>query len=339
MAELTPAVVGIDEVRELAQQARLADTHGPLVVISETISDPQLTFDPLLLGAEPCVVVGSDVAASSPEERTLIIANVARMPIAAITTCQLIRATVAMSAHPNTTEARLLLESATYSTLQSGPEFGQWFAERRTRLAARAAARVPAAGDPAAGAQEHGPAVLLERADHELHIVLNRPHHGNAVNRQLRDEVCEGLALCGSDPSIDTVVLRGNGTHFCTGGDLDEFGTFANPADAHVVRTQRSPTRMLAGLHGHVHRHAILHGNCAGSGVELAAFADHVDAHPATTFWLPELSLGLVPGAGGTVSIVDRIGGPRTAWLLLTGTRITATTALQWGLVNAILTI
>ncbi len=318
---MIPAYVSIDEVRELAHQRRLADTYGPLLVIQESLDYPEVLLHAAALGAEPCVVIGSDVVALSAEDRERIVENVGRSPIAAVTTCQLIRASVSMSDVPNSTEARLLLESTTYSTLQSGPEFTRWQAERK-----RASTRMPIPG----------PAVLLDRIGKELQITLNRPHRGNAVNRQLRDELSEGLALCLSDPSIDALALRGNGPHFSTGGDLDEFGTFANPADAQVIRTQRSPARLLSALSGSVHRRAHLHGNSAGSGIELAAFADHVTSKVDTTFWLPELSLGLVPGAGGTVSIVDRIGAPRTVWLLLTGTRIDATTALEWGLIDEI---
>jgi enoyl-CoA hydratase/carnithine racemase len=73
-----------------------------------------------------------------------------------------------------------------------------------------------------------------------------------------------------------------------------------------------------------------------GSGVELAAFAGRVVAHPDTTFSLPELSMGLLPGAGGTVSLPGRIGRHRTAWLMLTGHRIDARTAQAWGLVDEI---
>ena len=324
---MIPALVSIDEVRELAHQRRLADTYGPLLVIQESLDYPEVLLHSAALGAEPCVVIGSDVVVSSAEDRERIVDNVRRSPIAAVTTCQLIRASVSMSDVPNSTEARLLLESTTYSTLQSGPEFARWQAERRERSSTRS--RVDSVPDPE-------PAVLLDRNDNELQITLNRPHRGNAVNRQLRDELSEGLALCLSDPSLDALALRGNGPHFSTGGDLDEFGTFANPADAQVIRTQRSPARLLSALSGNVHRRAHLHGNSAGSGVELAAFADHVTAKVDTTAWLPELSLGLVPGAGGTVSIVDRIGGPRTVWLLLTGTRIDATTALEWGLIDEI---
>jgi enoyl-CoA hydratase/carnithine racemase len=62
-----------------------------------------------------------------------------------------------------------------------------------------------------------------------------------------------------------------------------------------------------------------------------------VRAHPNTVFGLPELSLGLLPGAGGTVSVTRRIGRWRTAYLVLSGRRIDAATALRWGLVDEIL--
>jgi enoyl-CoA hydratase/carnithine racemase len=73
-----------------------------------------------------------------------------------------------------------------------------------------------------------------------------------------------------------------------------------------------------------------------GAGIEVPALAGHVVADPAAVISLPELALGLVPGAGGTASIPRRIGRQRTAALALSGTRIDAATALSWGLVDEI---
>ncbi|HRD62678.1 MAG TPA: enoyl-CoA hydratase/isomerase family protein, partial [Nocardioides sp.] len=77
-------------------------------------------------------------------------------------------------------------------------------------------------------------------------------------------------------------------------------------------------------------------GACIGAGIEIPAFAETVVATPDAWFRLPELSMGLVPGAGGTVSIPRRIGRWRTAWLLLTGRDLAAATALEWGLVDVV---
>jgi enoyl-CoA hydratase/carnithine racemase len=74
-----------------------------------------------------------------------------------------------------------------------------------------------------------------------------------------------------------------------------------------------------------------------GAGIELAAFARTVVAAPDTRCRLPEVSLGLVPGSGGTVSIPRRIGRHRAAWLGLSGDTIDVDTAAQWGLVDEIL--
>jgi enoyl-CoA hydratase/carnithine racemase len=79
-----------------------------------------------------------------------------------------------------------------------------------------------------------------------------------------------------------------------------------------------------------------LHGACFGSGIELPAFADRVVARPDTRIALPEVRLGLIPGAGGTVSLPRRIGRHRTAYLALSGSTIDAGTAMAWGLVDAI---
>ena len=79
-----------------------------------------------------------------------------------------------------------------------------------------------------------------------------------------------------------------------------------------------------------------VHGACAGSGVELPAFAGQVIADRGTTFALPEVSLGLVPGAGGTVSLPARVGRHRTALLALIGRPIDVASAKAWGLVDAV---
>ena len=79
-----------------------------------------------------------------------------------------------------------------------------------------------------------------------------------------------------------------------------------------------------------------IHGSTFGSGIELAAFTDTVIASADTQIALPEIGLGLIPGAGGTVSLPLRIGRRRTAWLGFSGHSINAETALSWGLVDAV---
>lgn len=73
-----------------------------------------------------------------------------------------------------------------------------------------------------------------------------------------------------------------------------------------------------------------------GSGLEMAAFCGWVSARDDAVFGLPELALGLIPGAGGTVSITRRIGRWRTAYLVLSGRTVGAATALSWGLVDEV---
>ena len=77
-------------------------------------------------------------------------------------------------------------------------------------------------------------------------MTLNRPRRHNAVTSALRDGLAEALTLALVDTSIVTVRLRGAGASFCSGGDLDEFGSFPDPATAHVTRLTRSPARHRA---------------------------------------------------------------------------------------------
>ncbi len=242
---------------------------------------------------------------------TLSSGRVAAHPLAATALVLLLR-----GAERRSLPEGLVAESSVYSTLQSGPEFAAWRQGRPVR--------------PRPDANR--PAVLVEREGERLDVVLDRPEVRNALDLRMRDELYDALTLGLHDPSIRSVHLRGNGPDFCAGGDLDEFGSRPDPATAHLVRLARSVGRVMAAIADRTTVH--LHGACLGSGIELPAFAARVVAHASTTIGLPEVSLGLVPGAGGTVSLPARIGRHRTARLALTGGRIDAPTALAWGLVD-----
>lgn len=210
----------------------------------------------------------------------------------------------------------LVAESAVFSALQAGPEHAAWQARHQRRDRADA-----------------HPPVTIERRHDLLRITLDRPQVRNAVSAALRDELLAALAIAEATPSL-SVHLYGAGSDFSAGGDLDEFGTTPDPATAHLVRTRRSLAAAIHRLAPRVTAH--LHGAAFGAGIELAAFAGTVIATPDTRVALPELGLGLVPGAGGTVSLPRRIGRQHTAWLGLTRRTIDATTALGWGLVDEI---
>jgi enoyl-CoA hydratase/carnithine racemase len=175
--------------------------------------------------------------------------------------------------------------------------------------------------------------VLLARDGDVLRITLNRPERRNAYGAQLRDALVAGLDVARHDPDV-RVLLAGNGPCFCAGGDLAEFGTTPDPETGHRIRTQHGAARPLHELAARTE--VRLHGPVIGAGIELAAFAGRVIAAPGTTVRLPEVSMGLIPGAGGTVSLPRRIGVPRTLYLALTGAVLDAETALAWGLIDEI---
>jgi enoyl-CoA hydratase/carnithine racemase len=204
-----------------------------------------------------------------------------------------------------------------YSTLQAGADFLAW------RQAATATRR-----------DDTDAPVVVDRDGVVLRITLNRPTRHNAVTVALRDALVEALTVALVDDSVERVELSGRGPSFCSGGDLGEFGSFPDPAIAHVTRLARSPARLLHLLRDRLR--VSVHGSCLGAGVEWPAFAGHVSAHADAMFGLPEVPLGLVPGAGGTASIPRRIGRQRTMALALSGVRIDAPTALAWGLIDAI---
>ncbi|MGH8998526.1 MAG: enoyl-CoA hydratase/isomerase family protein [Acidimicrobiia bacterium] len=295
---------------DLAERAGASVDPDPDTVAAATAGLPLV-----LVGrgpaAEPGITRLFDVVVDDPGP---VVETVERCPLASVTLALVLRATTQLDV-----PSGLAAESAAYSTVQAGPEFRRWRASRPARHP------VP----------DNRPAVLVDRGgDSVLALTLNRPHVHNAFSTSMRDGLAEGLLLAASDSSVERVMLSGAGPSFCSGGDLDEFGTFGDPACAHLVRLTRSPAALLARLSSRTR--VDIHGATMGAGIELAAFAGRVVAHPDTVIALPEVGLGLIPGAGGTVSVPRRIGRQRTAELALSGRHLDAPTALSWGLVDEI---
>ena len=285
----------------------------PREAVDRLVSLPFVVVGVIQGDVDPAWLEVCDVALAEEDPRLdRIDENLAARPIAATTLALLLRAAPRRSIADG-----LVAESAAYSVLQSGPEFAAW-----------------RSANPPRTDRDEGPRVRVDRAGDILDITLIRPDRLNALDAQMRDELVEALALAAADPGITGVEWRGEGRSFCAGGDLDEFGSRPDPASAHLVRLQRSVGRAFAQLEKPTVTY--LHGPCMGSGIELAAFTGAVVGAPDTTLALPEIGLGLVPGAGGTVSLTRRIGRLRTASLAFSAEPIDATTAKEWGLVDRI---
>ncbi len=214
-------------------------------------------------------------------------------------------------------ERALPLESFCYGLLQGSAEHRAWLASR----------------DSAALPEPPG-RIIVERQDSELRITLDRPLARNAIDVAMRDQLFEAVALAALDAEVSVVKLRAVGTCFSMGADLAEFGTTRDPATAHLIRSRTLPAQVLAVCAAILDVH--VQGACVGAGLEMAAFARRLTAAPDAWFQLPELQMGLIPGAGGCVSVPRRIGKQRAALMILSGRRINARTALRWGLIDAI---
>jgi enoyl-CoA hydratase/carnithine racemase len=291
----------------------------PLAFVELTAAAPDASIE---LPPYPLIGVGPrvqplaaqlDAVIEVPISADRIAAQVTAAPLAAAATVQLLRLLPSLDA-----SAGLAAESAFYAMLQGSDEHARWLAGRTARRDARSAAG----------------AVDLERVGSCLRILLDRPDAGNAIDRTMRDGLHEALALAALDPEITTVELRARGRVFSLGADLDEFGTTADPASAHAIRARTLPALEAARC---AHKLAVhVQGPCVGAGLELAAFAQRITAAPRAWFQLPELAMGILPGAGGCVSLTRRIGRQRTALLILSGQRLGARHALAWGLIDAI---
>lgn len=283
----------------------------------------EVPAQPNWLEEQPCPVIAvgegtvrnADVVVPSEKDALSLIKNIENFPLAAMTFVQVLRCVEHLPM-----QSAMTVESLAYATLQGGSEFRSWLMSRTE------APRLIAGGE--------GPPVSVVRTGNVIRAILNRPENRNSLSVEMRDALIEILEVVVADSSVERLELSANGACFSVGGELREFGLFDNTGRAHWIRSVQNPSRLLARCASRVHCH--VHSACMGSGMELPAFAGLVVAHPDTFFQLPELKLGLIPGAGGCASISRRIGRQRTAWLGLSCKKINARKALEWGLVDRV---
>jgi enoyl-CoA hydratase len=177
----------------------------------------------------------------------------------------------------------------------------------------------------------------LESADEHVMIVrLNRPDASNALNTQMGRDLVRFLEDVALDPAhLRCIVLTGTGEKaFCAGGDLKERRGMTDEAwtRQHVIFE-----RMVRALLDYpVPIIGAINGAAYGGGCEIAGACDFLYAADTARFALTEVTLGIMPGGGGTQTLPRAVGERRAKELILTGKPFTALQACEWGFVNEV---
>ena len=177
--------------------------------------------------------------------------------------------------------------------------------------------------------------VELRSAGHVGVVTLDRPDALNAISSEVADELAGTFLQAAADPEIWVVVLRAAGERaFCVGADLKERGALD---DRGWLRNRGMMQAMFESIRAAPQPTiASVFGYALGGGFELALSCDLIVAAEDAQFGLPEVRVGIVPGGGGTQLLARRVGPARAKELIFTGKRIQAETALDLGLVTAV---
>ena len=177
--------------------------------------------------------------------------------------------------------------------------------------------------------------IIYEKNSSVACVTLNRPQALNAFSVQMRDDLFEILGAIKVDDEVRAVLLKGAGDKaFCAGADLREFLTAPSAVKARHIRSVRDLWRLFLSMPQPLI--AALHGYVLGSGIEIALFCDLRIAAPDVVFGFPEVTLGILPAAGGTQTLPRILGLSGALDMLLTGRRLNAQEALSKGMVNQI---
>ncbi|HHG8774393.1 TPA: 2,3-dehydroadipyl-CoA hydratase PaaF [Raoultella planticola] len=174
--------------------------------------------------------------------------------------------------------------------------------------------------------------LLIARQAQVLHLTLHRPQARNALNNALLGQIAEALEAAATDSQISVCVISGNSRFFAAGADLNEMAEKDLPATMDDIRPRlwaridAFPKPLIAAVNGYA----------LGAGCELALLCDLVVAGDNARFGLPEITLGIMPGAGGTQRLIRSVGKALASRMVLSGESIDAQRAQQAGLVSEI---
>jgi len=172
--------------------------------------------------------------------------------------------------------------------------------------------------------------LIVTRQGRVLLLTLNRPAARNALNNALLSELATTLEAAATDSEVSVCVIAGNERFFAAGADLNEMAEKDLAATLNDIRPQLW-ARINAFSKPLI---AAVNGYALGAGCELALLCDVTIAGENARFGLPEITLGIMPGAGGTQRLIRSVGKSLASKMVLTGDSITARQALAAGLVS-----
>ncbi|MEM1409544.1 MAG: enoyl-CoA hydratase-related protein [Pseudomonadota bacterium] len=175
--------------------------------------------------------------------------------------------------------------------------------------------------------------VITQREGDVLHARLNRPEKKNAINDAMYGELVKAYQQAEEDKSIKALILSGEGDSFTSGNDLSVFASYLSmapdtdkePAAYHLIK---------AGLSGTVPVIAAIEGWCVGIGATMMLHTDFIYAARDAVFHMPFTQLGAVPEGVASTLLTRRFGRQRAARMLIASEKISAETALSWGMIT-----
>jgi len=180
--------------------------------------------------------------------------------------------------------------------------------------------------------------ILVEQKDNIAVITINRPTKLNALNKSTIEELHEAFKGLDANTNVKVIIITGSGEKaFVAGADISEFANFNESEGAELARNgqeilfdfvQNLSTPVIAAINGFA----------LGGGLELAMAAHFRVASENAKMGLPEVSLGVIPGYGGTQRLPQLVGKGKAMELIMTAGMISAEDAKEWGLVNYVVT-
>lgn len=177
--------------------------------------------------------------------------------------------------------------------------------------------------------------LLIEIAEGVATLSVNRPKALNALNSEVLDELESALEALEAAPEVKVVVLTGAGEKaFVAGADIAQMERMSAMEALDFSRKGQQVVSRIGQMSKPVV--AAVNGFALGGGLELALACDFLYASEQARFGLPEVTLGIMPGFGGTQKLARLIGRARANELIFTGKMLKAQEALQWGIANAV---